>query len=530
MWLVKKIYIVSSSILVILFVSLGLFQPWLVQADYPTNFGTESECTDLELAKCASTGICCWDTGAPLGEERDCNRDCSGQDPNQECIAYCSNLDCDDPDYNQANGDCSCLMCGEPQCEDPSFPSDSATECTQLCQDQDLLFGGYAAPCCTCKDETCAHGAIKIPSSEACQDHCKGEFAYDADTTCCTCTGTSFTDENTCRIYCNEQGDWYSYDPDTPPYCTCEGNNVTTEDQCRWACYRSNYEDYQWDASAPDGERCTCLDGQGNHYDPDSRYTSPGTTGLEAPIGSYTSTDSITGYIKQIYLFASGIVGGLAAIMIVIGGIQYVTAAGNQKGVSSAKETITSAIIGLVVVGTAYLILGTFGTQFTNLEEPDLPTISAFGYGAEDTIPRSIGCGTSGTCQLIPGGSGMGACAGKDLGDPCTADSEQCAQYSTNPAECDVQQGCQSCYIPSIGHSCTDTGADCSHDQEQACKSKSQGCFTSQHCRTVNDNSNACRAELQQRRDADNGCRGCFGAELREVSGSISICCTWRVY
>ncbi|MFC1721492.1 pilin [Patescibacteria group bacterium] len=105
---------------------------------------------------------------------------------------------------------------------------------------------------------------------------------------------------------------------------------------------------------------------------------------LEVGIGSKTTTDSITDYIKTIYLFATGIVGGLAAVMIVIGAIQYSTAAGNPKGISSAKETIISAIIGLVLVGTAYLILGVFGTQFTNLNEPELPEISTFGQGSSD--------------------------------------------------------------------------------------------------------------------------------------------------
>ncbi|MFC1721490.1 pilin [Patescibacteria group bacterium] len=135
---------------------------------------------------------------------------------------------------------------------------------------------------------------------------------------------------------------------------------------------------------------------------------------LEVGFSGNTTAYSITGYIRMIYLFASGIVGGLAAVMIVIGAIQYSTAAGSPKGIASAKETIISAIVGLVIVGVAYLILGTFGTQFTDLKEPELPVVSYFGN--PDTTPYippsqdnlicvDKGNGEGPKCQLNAGGT-----------------------------------------------------------------------------------------------------------------------------
>ncbi len=94
---------------------------------------------------------------------------------------------------------------------------------------------------------------------------------------------------------------------------------------------------------------------------------------LEIGIGGDDSVTGIVDYIDLIYKFATGIVGGLAVVMIIIGGVQYSAAAGNQKAIGSAKETITSAIVGLVVVGLAYLILGIFGNQFVVLVEPNIP-------------------------------------------------------------------------------------------------------------------------------------------------------------
>lgn len=97
---------------------------------------------------------------------------------------------------------------------------------------------------------------------------------------------------------------------------------------------------------------------------------------LEVGIGTNTSAQGISYYIGMVYRFAAAIVGVVAVIMIIIGGIQYSTSAGNNALLGSAKETITSAIIGLVIVLMSYLILGIFSSKFTNLSEPDLEPIS----------------------------------------------------------------------------------------------------------------------------------------------------------
>jgi hypothetical protein len=121
---------------------------------------------------------------------------------------------------------------------------------------------------------------------------------------------------------------------------------------------------------------------------------------LEIGIAGEDQVTGVTDYIATIYLFASGIVAGLAAVMIVIGGIQYATAAGNPKGIASAKETITSAIIGLVIVGAGYLILRTFGTQFTNLKEPTLETLDIPEESAVCTKLDPVECSSNSYCYV----------------------------------------------------------------------------------------------------------------------------------
>lgn len=51
---------------------------------------------------------------------------------------------------------------------------------------------------------------------------------------------------------------------------------------------------------------------------------------------------------------------GLAAVIVILyGGFQWMTAAGNEEQVSSARRTLSAGIIGLVIILSAYAI-----TQF----------------------------------------------------------------------------------------------------------------------------------------------------------------------
>jgi ABC-type Na+ efflux pump permease subunit len=48
------------------------------------------------------------------------------------------------------------------------------------------------------------------------------------------------------------------------------------------------------------------------------------------------------------------IVGALAVVMIIFGGLRYVTSAGNSSAVTAAKNTIIYAIVGLIVAFLAF--------------------------------------------------------------------------------------------------------------------------------------------------------------------------------
>ena len=61
--------------------------------------------------------------------------------------------------------------------------------------------------------------------------------------------------------------------------------------------------------------------------------------------------------LKDVINLLLFIIGAIAVIMIIIGGIKYTTSNGDQAQVTSAKNTILYAVVGLVVAIMAYAIV-----------------------------------------------------------------------------------------------------------------------------------------------------------------------------
>jgi hypothetical protein len=62
-------------------------------------------------------------------------------------------------------------------------------------------------------------------------------------------------------------------------------------------------------------------------------------------------------YIVGIYKYAIGIVGILAAVVMMFGGVRWIMAGGNASAISEAKAWIAAALTGLVLVLSSYTIL-----------------------------------------------------------------------------------------------------------------------------------------------------------------------------
>jgi Type IV secretion system pilin len=78
------------------------------------------------------------------------------------------------------------------------------------------------------------------------------------------------------------------------------------------------------------------------------------------------SEDSVNELITNIVNIFSVIVGIIAVIMIIWGGLKYITSGGDSGNVTGAKNTILYAIIGLIIVALAQIIVRFVLGQATN--------------------------------------------------------------------------------------------------------------------------------------------------------------------
>ncbi len=78
---------------------------------------------------------------------------------------------------------------------------------------------------------------------------------------------------------------------------------------------------------------------------------------LEANGCNAGSEDKLPNLITNILNAVIGIVGFVAVVFVIIGGINYMTSAGNSEKTKKARDTILYALIGIVVCVLAYVIV-----------------------------------------------------------------------------------------------------------------------------------------------------------------------------
>lgn len=82
---------------------------------------------------------------------------------------------------------------------------------------------------------------------------------------------------------------------------------------------------------------------------------------FESPLGNNATVD---GVLVKIINFLLGLVGLLALLSIIVGGIRIIAAFGKEDAVTQGKKIIFWAIIGLVVVSLAWVIINLVTNQF----------------------------------------------------------------------------------------------------------------------------------------------------------------------
>ena len=70
----------------------------------------------------------------------------------------------------------------------------------------------------------------------------------------------------------------------------------------------------------------------------------------DVPTDIEAAVMNVTNYIL-------GFIAIIATLVIIWGGVQYLTAGGNEDTVANAKKTIASGVIGMVIAGLAYAMV-----------------------------------------------------------------------------------------------------------------------------------------------------------------------------
>ncbi|KKQ59768.1 MAG: hypothetical protein US81_C0037G0003 [Parcubacteria group bacterium GW2011_GWE2_38_18] len=80
-------------------------------------------------------------------------------------------------------------------------------------------------------------------------------------------------------------------------------------------------------------------------------------------------------YIRWFYKYAIGAVGILATIVMMFGGVLWITAMGSPERITDAKAWITASLTGLFLALTSYLMLATINPALVNLNTPGVANV-----------------------------------------------------------------------------------------------------------------------------------------------------------
>jgi hypothetical protein len=94
------------------------------------------------------------------------------------------------------------------------------------------------------------------------------------------------------------------------------------------------------------------------------------TTGANCDADGTEAGTKVDNLVKNVINILSLVVGIAAVVMIIIGGLRYVTSNGDSGQVGNAKNTILYAVVGLVVVALAQVIVRFVVSKATTTATP----------------------------------------------------------------------------------------------------------------------------------------------------------------
>ena len=154
--------------------------------------------------------------------------------------------------------------------------------------------------------------------------------------------------------------------------------------------------------------------------------------GLGDDTGKVDTKQGIEKYIKGIIQLVIGIIGVLAVLMIVVGGIEYMSTVsiGEKEG---AKSRITNALIGLLLALSSYTILNTINPDLVNLKIhlPEASLVYRLDAGTTFGSVSADQSTTSPTSESLAGLPGIcDTSSAASVGGLCTGNTTLCTRYA----------------------------------------------------------------------------------------------------
>lgn len=131
-----------------------------------------------------------------------------------------------------------------------------------------------------------------------------------------------------------------------------------------------------------------------------------------------SGTTNLSLYLVGMYNFLLSVVGIVAVMMLIIGGMRYITAAGNQAAVSDAKDIIYNALFGLLLAILSWVIVAEINPDVLYIKNPSSE------FASSDPVNLGL-CGTynaiAGTCICDDTTPIAGTTDAQDCHDQCMA-------------------------------------------------------------------------------------------------------------
>lgn len=89
---------------------------------------------------------------------------------------------------------------------------------------------------------------------------------------------------------------------------------------------------------------------------------------IEVPLLGLPANPTLPQYIAFFFKLAIALGGVLAVLSLGVSGLKYISSAGNPEAVSDAKKMATSAIVGLILLLSSFIIIVTIDPSFENLQ------------------------------------------------------------------------------------------------------------------------------------------------------------------